>query len=97
MQSVNKATDFFARVELNVTKMIWLKIQKTFKTKLKKVTASSSNVAADEQCFFAQPFNKTQTMEKTLEGKDCGRLGNKRRTVLIAHKYHGTHKDRQTD
>ena len=97
MQSVNKATDFFARMELNVAKIIRLKIRKGFQTKLKKVTASSLDVAADEQCFFAQPFNDTQTMEQTLEGKECGRLGNKRRTALIAHNYHGTHKERQTE
>ena len=51
--SVNTAADFFSRLELKVTERIRLKIREDVRTTPIEVTTSSSDVADEEQFFFA--------------------------------------------
>ena len=52
--SVNTAAIFFSRLELKVTEKIQLKIRDDVQTTPIEVTTSSSDVADEEQFFFAQ-------------------------------------------
>ena len=51
--SVNTAADFLSRLELKVTEKIHLKIREDIHTTHIEVTTSSSDVADEEQFFFA--------------------------------------------
>ena len=51
--SVNTAADFLSRLELKVTEKIRLKIREDIHTTPIEVTISSSDVADEEQIFFA--------------------------------------------
>ena len=68
--SVNTAADFLSRVELKVTEKIRLKIREDIHTTPIKVTTSSSDVAEEEQFFFTQAGNATESEEQTPERKE---------------------------
>ena len=68
--SVNTAADFFSRLELKVTEKIHLKIREDVQTTPIEVTTSSSDVAHDEQFYFAQADGKDKTEEQTVHRKE---------------------------
>ena len=70
--SVNTAADFLSRLELKVTDKIRLKIREDVQTTPIEVT-SSSDVADEEQLFFAQVDGEDETEEQTLERKEESR------------------------
>ena len=61
--SVNTAADFLSRLELKVTERIRLKIREDVQTTPIEVTASSSDVADDEQFFFTHTDDHDETEE----------------------------------
>ena len=66
--SVNTAADFFSRLELKVKEKIHLKIWEDVQTTPIEVT-SSSDVADEEQFFFAQAVNRDETEKQILQRK----------------------------
>ena len=70
---VNTAADFLSRLELKVTERIRLKIREDVQTTTIEVTTSSSDVADEEQFFFAQTDGEAETEEQTLERKEQSR------------------------
>ena len=64
--SVNTAADFLSRIELKVTEKIRLKISEVVQTTPIELTTSSSDVADEEKCFFAQENGEDETEERTL-------------------------------
>ena len=68
--SVNTAADFLSRLELNVTERIRLKIREDVQTTPIEVTTSSSDVADEEQFFFAHTDHKDETEEQILQRKE---------------------------
>ena len=71
--SVNTAADFLSRLELNVTEKIRLKIREDIHTIPIEVTTSSSDVADEEQIFFAHTDDAKESEEQTLERKEQSR------------------------
>ena len=67
--SVNTTADFLSRLELKVKEKIRLKIREDVQTSPIEVTTSSSDVADEEQFFFAQADGEDETEELTLERK----------------------------
>ena len=67
--SVNTAADFLSRLELKVTEKIHLKIREDVQTTSIEVSTSSSDVADEEQFFFAQPGGQNETEEQILQRK----------------------------
>ena len=65
--SVKTVAEFLLRLELKVTKKICLRIREDVQTTPLQVTASSSDVADEEQFFFAQADGEDETEEQTLE------------------------------
>ena len=55
--SVNTTADFFSPLQLKVTERIRLKIREVVQTIPIEVTASSSDVADEEQFYFVNIFN----------------------------------------
>ena len=68
--SVNTADDFLSRLELNVTEKIHLKIREDVQTTPIEVSTPSSDVADEEQFFFAQPESQDETEEQILQRKE---------------------------
>ena len=64
--SVNTAADFFSRLELIVTEKIRLKVREDVQTTPIEVTTSSSDVAKEEQLFFAQPDGEEETEKQSF-------------------------------
>ena len=67
--SVNTAADFFSRLELKVTERIRLKIREDVQTTPIEVTTTSSDVADEEQFFFAHTNDHDETEEQILHRK----------------------------
>ena len=65
--SANTAADFLSRLELKVTEKIHLKIRDDVQTTPIEVSASSSDVADEEQFLFTQPDNQDETEEQILQ------------------------------
>ena len=80
--SVNTAADFLSRLELKVTQRIRLKIREDVQKTPIEVTASSSDVADEEQFFFTPTDGEDETEEQTLERKKQSR---KKATEWVAH------------
>ena len=80
--SKNTAADFLSRLELKVSEKIRLKIREDLQTTPIEVTTSSSDVADEEQFFFAQADGEDETEEQTLERKKQSR---QKATEWIAH------------
>ena len=95
--SVNKAADVLSRLELKVTKKIHLKIREDVQTTPIEVTTSSSDVADEEQFFFAQAHGEDETEEQTLEKKrilgKSNRMVGTRGTILNEAKCKRIYKD----
>ena len=68
--SVNTAADFLSRLELKVTEKIHLKIREDIQTTPIEVSASSSDVADEEQSFFTQTDDQDETEKQTLQRKE---------------------------
>ena len=68
--SVNTTADFLSRLELKVTEKIRLKIRDYIQTTPIEVTTSSSDVADEEQFFFAQADNTDDSEDQTPEQKE---------------------------
>ena len=68
--SVNTAAEFLSRLELKVTEKIHLKIREDVQTTPMEVSASSSDVADEEQIFFTQIDNQYETEEQILQRKE---------------------------
>ena len=68
--SVNTAADFLSRLELKVTEKICLKIREDIQTTPIEVTTASSDVADEEQIFFACADDAKKSEEQTLERKE---------------------------
>ena len=68
--SVNTAADFLSRLELKVTEKKRLKIREDVHTTPIEVTTSSSDVADEEQFFFAYADDTNESEEQTLERKE---------------------------
>ena len=68
--SVNTAADFLSRIEFKVTEKIHLKIQEDVQTLSIEVATSSSDIANEEQFFFAQADGLDETEEKILKRKE---------------------------
>ena len=72
--SVNTAADLFSRLQLKVTERIRLKIrEEEEQTSPIEVTATSSDVADEEQFFFTQTDNQDETEEQILQRKKQSR------------------------
>ena len=71
--TVNTAADFLSRLELKITEKIRLKIREDVQTTPIEVTTSTSDVADEEQFFFAQADGENETEEQTLERKEQSR------------------------
>ena len=71
--SVNTIVDFLSQLELKVAEKICLKIREDVQTSPIEVTTSSSDVADEEQFFFAQEDGEDETEEQTFEGKEQSR------------------------
>ena len=71
--SVNTAADFLSRPEPKVTEKIRLKLREDIQTTPTEVTNSSSDVADEEQFFFAQANKNNVSEEQTLERKKQSR------------------------
>ena len=67
--SVNNAADFLSRLELKFTEKTHLKIRERIQTTLIEVTASSSEVADEEQFFFTKIDDENGSEQQTLERK----------------------------
>ena len=67
--SVNTAADFFSRLELKVLERIRLKIREDVQTTPIEVTTSSSDVADEEQFFFAHTKDQGESEEQILQRK----------------------------
>ena len=63
--SVNTEAAFLSRLRLRVTEKIRLKIQEGIQTTPIDVTTSSSEVTDEEQFFFTQPDNESESEEQT--------------------------------
>ena len=63
----------FSRLELKVREEIRLKIGEDIQTTPIEVTASSSDVADEEQLFFTQTDGKDETAEQTLGREEQSR------------------------
>ena len=68
--SVNTAAVFTSRLELKVTDKLCLKIREDIQTTPIEVTASSWDVADEEQFFFTQAGTNDESEEQTLERKE---------------------------
>ena len=68
--SVNTAADFLSRLELKVKEKIHLKIREDVQTTPIEVSTSSSDVADEEQFFFAQPDSQDETEKQILQRKE---------------------------
>ena len=95
--SVNTAPDFLSRLELKVTQNIHLKIREVVQTTPIEVTTSSSDVADDEQFFFAQADGEDETEEQILQRKEKSREKATEKvvnqeTILNECKYQRIHK-----
>ena len=75
--SVNTAADFLSRLELKVTEKIRLKIREDIHTTPIEVTTSSSDVADEEQIFFAHADDAKESEEQSLERKEQLRQNSK--------------------
>ena len=71
--SVNTTAEFHSRLELKVTEEIRLTIREDVQTTPIEVTTSSSDVADEEQFFFAQADGEDETEEQPLERKKQSR------------------------
>ena len=71
--SVNTAADFLSRLELKVTERIRLKIREDVQTTPIEITTSSSDVADEEQFFFAHTNDQDETEEQILQRKEQSR------------------------
>ena len=80
--SLNTAADFFSRLKLKVREKICFKIREDVQTTPIEVTTSSSDVAGEEQFFFAHADGEDETEERTLERKEQSR---KKATEWVAH------------
>ena len=80
--SVNTATDFVSRLELKVTEKIRLKIREDVQTTPIEVTTSSSDVADEEQFFFAETDGEDETEKQTLERT---KLSRRKAMEWVAH------------
>ena len=80
--SVNTDADFHSRPELEAMEKIRLKIREDVHTTPIEVTTSISDVADEEQFFFAQADGEDETEEKTLKRKEQAR---KKATEWLAH------------
>ena len=65
--SVNTAADFLSRLELKVTETMQPKIREDVSTTPIELTTSSSDLADEEQLFFAQADGAGETVEQTLK------------------------------
>ena len=79
---VNTAADFLSGLELKVTQKISFRIREVVQTTKIEVTTSSSDVADEENLFFAQAAYEDETEEQTLEKKDQSR---KKATEWVAN------------
>ena len=68
--SVNTAADFFSGLEVKFTEMIRFKIREDVQTTPIEVTTSSSDVADEEQFFFAHTKDQDETENKSYRGKN---------------------------
>ena len=80
--SVNTAADVPSRLELKVSEKSRHKITEFVQTTPFAVTTSSSDLADEEQFFFAQVDGEDETEQQTLERKQQSR---KKATVWVAH------------
>ena len=64
--SINKAADFFSRLELKVTEKMRLKIREDIQTTPIELTTPSSDVSHEEQFFFTQTDNESESEEQTF-------------------------------
>ena len=80
--SVNTAAGFLLRLEMKVKEKICLKIRENVQTTPIEVTTSSSDVADEDQFFFAQADGEDETEEQTLDRKEQSR---KKVTEWVAH------------
>ena len=71
---VNTAADFLSRLELEVTEKIRLKMREHVQPTPIEVTTSSSDIADEDQFFFAQVDGEDETEEQTLERKEQSRM-----------------------
>ena len=71
--SVNTAADFLSRLEVKVTERIRLKIREDVQTTPIEVTTSSSDVADEEQFFFAHTDDRDETGEQIIQRKKQSR------------------------
>ena len=71
--SVNTEADFLSRLELKVTERIRLKIREDVQTTPIEVITSSSDVADEEQFFFAQTDDQDETEEQIPQRKEQSR------------------------
>ena len=79
--SVNTAADFLCRLELKVTEKIHLKIREDIQRTPIEVTASSSDVADEEQFFFTHADDSNESEEQILERKERLRQNAKQRAA----------------
>ena len=68
--SVNTAADFLSRLELKVTEKIPFKIREDVQTTPIAMSASSSDVADEEQFFLTQTDGQGETEEQLLQRKE---------------------------
>ena len=68
--SVNTAADFFSGLELKVTEKIHLKIREDVQTTHIKVSTSTSDVADEEQYFFAQADGQNESEDQIIQPKE---------------------------
>ena len=73
--SIKIAADFLSRLELKVTTKIRLKIREEIPTTPIEVTTSSLDVADEEQFFFIQADNESESEEQTLQRREPSRQG----------------------
>ena len=69
-RSINTAADFLSSSEPEVTQKTRLKIKEDIQTTPFEVTTSSSNVSDEEQFFFTQTDNESESEEQTLQRKE---------------------------
>ena len=94
--SVNTAAEFLSRLKKKVTEKFHLKIREDVQTTPIEVSTSSSDVADEEQFFFAQADGQDETEEKILTISEKGStMGNKSGTILNEANYLRVHKDRR--
>ena len=71
--SVKKAADFLSRLEVKVTEKVRLKIREDVQTTPIAVKTATSDVADEEQFFFAQADGDNETVKQAVEKKEQSR------------------------